>query len=652
MVLNGTAQAETLTGGADADTLYGYGGNDKLVGNAGDDVLAGMSGNDTLQGGDGDDYLMGGAGNDTLDGGNGVDWAAYEDATSGVTVNLALTAAQNTGGGGSDKLTSIENLYGSAFNDVLTGSAGDNALAGGAGADSLSGGAGDDLLQGGAGNDTLDGGAGHDIASFADLSSGVLVELLGAQGAFAEGLSGRDKLVSIESVIGTGFDDSIFGTYGDNYIEGGAGNDSLMGRGGADYIDGGEGDDVIGSFGLFNSEIGVGAVLIGGVGNDRIQSNDMGDTMLGGEGDDSFELFPLGDHDVIDGGAGRDVLTFYNAPAGVGVTVDLSNTGAQEVTSGYFLTMQSVEVVIGDSYGDRLKGDANANTLIGGGGDDDLTAVGGGDVLDGGDGDDQLHASQVGAGDYLSGGAGEDVFFTQFGATTLDGGAGDDSFYVMRASGTVGVTLVQGGEGSDTLELMNSYGISDAVANLSLTGAQDIGGGQQLILTGVENLAGGMGNDLLTGDAGANKLWGGFGNDTLNGGDGADSLGGGFGADVLTGGAGKDVFAFIIGDSKPLDATGVGVDVITDFTAEDNLQFPDVPLGSYFETSAFSFASALANVNALLLYPSTFHEFMAYQVGTDVYVFSGHSDPNGAGLENIIKLANTNLDAISYDSFI
>ena len=390
MLLNGTEKADTLTGGVDADTLYGYGGNDKLTGGAGDDVLAGMAGNDTLLGGEGEDYILGGAGSDTIDGGAGADWAAYEDATSGVKVDLNLTASQNTLGGGSDRLVSIENLYGSAFNDVLTGNAGTNALVGGAGADALSGWAGDDFLQGGAGNDTLDGGAGDDIASFADLDSGVLVELLGPQGAFAEGLSGQDRLVSIESVIGTRFDDTIFGTYGDNYIDGGAGNDSLMGRGGADYIDGGEGDDIVGSFGIFGTDINVGAVLLGGAGNDRIQSSNVGDTMLGGDGDDTFELFPGGAHDVVDGGAGRDILAFINAQAGVGVTVDLSNTGVQEVTSGYFMTIQSVEGVVGDYFSDHIAGDANANGLSGAVGDDTLEGGGGADTLIGGSGADEL----------------------------------------------------------------------------------------------------------------------------------------------------------------------------------------------------------------------------------------------------------------------
>jgi Ca2+-binding RTX toxin-like protein len=68
-----------------------------------------------------------------------------------------------TGGGGIDTLLGIENLTGSAFNDVLTGSAAANVLDGGAGSDNLAGGLGNDSLTGGVGADTLAGGGGVDL---------------------------------------------------------------------------------------------------------------------------------------------------------------------------------------------------------------------------------------------------------------------------------------------------------------------------------------------------------------------------------------------------------------------------------------------------------------------------------------------------------
>ena len=152
--LTGSNLNDTLTGNAAANILNGLAGNDSLNGGAGNDSLIGAAGNDTL---------IGGAGNDSLDGGAaGSDTASYIDATSAVTVSLAITTAQNTIGAGTDTLINIENLTGSNLNDTLTGSTAANILDGGAGNDTLNGGAGNDSLIGGAGNDTLNGGAGND----------------------------------------------------------------------------------------------------------------------------------------------------------------------------------------------------------------------------------------------------------------------------------------------------------------------------------------------------------------------------------------------------------------------------------------------------------------------------------------------------------
>lgn len=59
--------------------------------------------------------------------------------------------------------TQLENLIGSAYDDVLIGNDANNTLTGGAGNDTLNGGIGNDYLDGGLGNDTLMGGLGDDI---------------------------------------------------------------------------------------------------------------------------------------------------------------------------------------------------------------------------------------------------------------------------------------------------------------------------------------------------------------------------------------------------------------------------------------------------------------------------------------------------------
>jgi len=117
----GTAQP---TGGAGTDTLTNIEG---LRGSSFNDTLTG-NGNSVLEGGPGDDHLIGQGSNDT---------ASYEHATAGVSVNLAVSVAQNTGGAGTDTLTNIANLSGSQFNDTLVGDTGNNTLFGNGGNDTF-----------------------------------------------------------------------------------------------------------------------------------------------------------------------------------------------------------------------------------------------------------------------------------------------------------------------------------------------------------------------------------------------------------------------------------------------------------------------------------------------------------------------------------
>jgi Ca2+-binding RTX toxin-like protein len=119
----------TLTGFDTNETITGASANDVLSGGGGADLLVGLAGNDVLNGGAGDDVLRGGLGDDTLTGGEGIDTASYSDAAAGVTVNLSVAGPQATGAG-SDSLSEIENLTGSAFGDALTGDAGANRLEG------------------------------------------------------------------------------------------------------------------------------------------------------------------------------------------------------------------------------------------------------------------------------------------------------------------------------------------------------------------------------------------------------------------------------------------------------------------------------------------------------------------------------------------
>ena len=80
--INGTANNDTLVGGAGNDTINGLAGADLLQGLGGNDSIVGGTGWDTLQGGDGADWLHAGGWSDTMTGGAGADSFVWTEAGS------------------------------------------------------------------------------------------------------------------------------------------------------------------------------------------------------------------------------------------------------------------------------------------------------------------------------------------------------------------------------------------------------------------------------------------------------------------------------------------------------------------------------------------------------------------------------------------
>jgi large repetitive protein len=115
--------AEAATGGH-SGTLTGTGYNDTFIAEDGTYTYNGSGGWNTHS-----DY-------DTWSNTGGMDVVDYRNATSGVTVDLRLSTAQDTGFGTS-RLLNIEGINGSDFDDVITGNSGDNQFEGRGGNDTF-----------------------------------------------------------------------------------------------------------------------------------------------------------------------------------------------------------------------------------------------------------------------------------------------------------------------------------------------------------------------------------------------------------------------------------------------------------------------------------------------------------------------------------
>lgn len=159
LLVTATPAAPTSIGGALTATLLSQSSKQNPV-----SIFGGDGADVAYYLGTGVGRLFGRAGNDTMednigqvnkyDGETGKDTVAYITNNTGVTVNLA-DATQNKGEAAGDTYFSIENVTGTAQDDVLTGNALKNVLRGEGGNDILDGGTRTDTLYGGEGADTF-----------------------------------------------------------------------------------------------------------------------------------------------------------------------------------------------------------------------------------------------------------------------------------------------------------------------------------------------------------------------------------------------------------------------------------------------------------------------------------------------------------------
>lgn len=528
VLLGGFQQMGKLKAGAGDDLLRGSATANKIDGGKGNDLIFGFGGDDTLIGEEGDDFLDGGAGNDHLDGGAGCDTASYAASPQGAEIDLA-NAEGKDGFGGTDTFAGIENLEGSAGNDILTGDGSANRIDGGAGDDTLTGGDGDDVLAGGAGDDTL---------SYGSASSAVTVELNKKDGqgaAVAQDTlgAGSDTLNGFENLTGSRFDDHLTGDSSANVISGGEGNDILNGNGGADRFRFGDdwGDDSItgsgaitldfseASHNLFFTIRADGTTAVADGENPLTSLGDMPGAalsapngistlavtpavgqLIGGKGDDRFALADGAlTQGTIDGADGTNILD-YSAFQGA-ISVDLaqgSATGTGGIANIHGVIAGSGDIAFSGSVANGTLSFEESNRAV----NFDLSAQA-----------QQTGISQVNFSsvhnltgsafdDLLIGNAGDNVIAGGEGDDLLSGGAGSDTYEFAEGWGDDAIFAETGGV-ADTLDF--SAVTSDLTFTLYKDGTVSVTDGVNTLqpVSGMERLIDGQGNDTFVFEDGA-----------------------------------------------------------------------------------------------------------------------------------------------------
>lgn len=364
---------------------------------------------------------------------------------------------------------------------TITGTDGNDVRVGTPGPDVFAMGAGNDVVSGLDGNDTACMGTGDD-QFFGGRGDDTFVAESVADGSdvfFGDdgAQSGADtaSYAARTTAVTVSLDDSA--------NDGQAGEGDFIAGDDVDAVRGGSGADVL-------TDPAPGRTLFGGPGNDTLSS---ASSMFGEAGNDTLIHSAGGESAFLHGGDGADKLS------------DKANVRSS---------------LDGDAGPDQISGGAGDDTLFGGAGDDRLAGGSGNEFISGDDGND-----------VISGGLGND------GIIGGNGDAGNDTY--LGGARPDGSDSFSGGAGNDTADYSGRNNLASGnVLSLSLDGVRNDGEPGEGDSLDVENVKGGTGHNLITGNTGANTLQGGQNFDEINGRDfisGNDVIiGGGLGRDSCT----------------------------------------------------------------------------------------------------------------------
>lgn len=479
------------------DLSTGDNTTNNFVGSGRTDLFFGFGEADVILAGAGNDFVEGGSGSDILDGGSGFDAVVYSLSLSAVTVRFDNGSVYG-GDAEGDSISNFEGIVGSSFDDHLRLGEEWGSISGGSGNDLIFGSSGDDVLSGDAGADTLYGLDGEDVASYSGSDAGVTIRF--DNGSVYGGHASGDTLYSIETIIGSDFDDhlrasdveglNLFGLDGDDLLVGGSTDNFFEGGDGADEIIGGDGSDTA-TYAASDAGVTVrfdnGSIYGGHAQGDtlsdienlygsnfddylrltssadgKLKGQDGNDLLYGADGDDWLEGGLGGD--VLSGSAGTDTASYVNSDAAVTVRLDNGSIYGGHAQGD---TLASIERIVGSVHDDYLALGAEAGFLDGRAGNDLLLGSSGDDRLIGRSGVDDIRGNQgvdiIDTGeddDFIHGGAGDDWLY---------GGLGDDTYYFGRGDGfdrIVEGNSISSGGGSDLIVFEGNIDPQDVYVRL------------------------------------------------------------------------------------------------------------------------------------------------------------------------------------------
>ena len=300
-----------------------------------------------------------------------------------------------------------------------------------------------------------------------DLSKGITINLSITEDGYATGEDGYaegDKLINIENIRGSQFNDVLTGDDEDN---------KFIGEGGDDMLSGGKGNDEL-SGGIGNDELSGGAgddILDGGNAVDTLDGGEGKDTLTGGTGIDTF-VFSTADGDVItdfkpnatdvlnrdlltlEGDLANNVTTIY-VGRGTSDTIIFADDSYSEIIAVLKGYTEAVSVALftnnrmGDPFHIQNLAVETVEMTLGTDGAETLTGTAGNDTIHGLDGKDVIY----GGGSDLNNG----------GIDTLYGGAGADIFW-LHEDGIVNIGDFKDGE--DKIALPDNSAHPDGLTNV------------------------------------------------------------------------------------------------------------------------------------------------------------------------------------------